>query len=303
MRYHQFFEEKLGCRSSEEVFKYLLFTLKDTITNWDYFVNWSKARNGTRRHEINLNLLNFLIGKDNIEDEALLLLKEHPQVIETIPLLLACRDQTFNILTDYRSGSFEYDCFDFSSCQLSSPEKSLEFLLKSGFLEQLRNRQIKSLVDYVFGVEVGLDSNGRKNRGGDAMEQIVHFFINGICQSQQLSYMNQATAVKVKQEWGFDITVDKSTRRIDFAIKRAEKLFFIETNFYSGGGSKLKSTAAEYRTLHRCLAADGHQFIWITDGAGWRTTERPLAEAFENTDYIINLNMVEKGLLSDLIYL
>jgi len=114
-------------------------------------------------------------------------------------------------------------------------------------------------------------------------------------------FMTQATAPKIKQKWGHTVTVDKSTRRIDFAINTPAKLILIETNFYSGGGSKLKSTAGEYRTLYQCLKSDGHQFIWITDGAGWRTTQRPLEETFNETDYILNLDMLEKKILEELI--
>lgn len=297
MNFQTFFKNELKCNSSEEVFSYLIATLKDTITKWDYFVNWSKAQTGVSNFEINLNLLNYLVGKDNIEEEAVKLIKEHPQLIPTIPVLLACRDNKFQLLKEYQQGKFVYDSYDFSSKESISPEKAAEFLVKSGFLQQLETKRIKSLVDYVFGVEVGLDSNGRKNRGGKAMEDIVEFFVQDICSRHDYEYMTQATAPKIQAKWGRKVTVDKSTRRIDFAINTSDKLILIETNFYSGGGSKLKSTAGEYRTLYKCLKADGHQFIWITDGAGWRKTQKPLEETFNEIDYILNLEMIEQGLL------
>lgn len=301
MNFHPLFKEELGCNNSDEVFAYLISTLKDTITKWDYFVNWSKAQTGARKFEINLNLLNYLVGKDNIEEEAVKLIKEHPQLIPTIPVLLACRDNKFQLLKEYQNGSFIYDDYNLSSETNITPEKAAEFMAKSGFLEQLKSKRIKSLVDYVFGVEVGLDSNGRKNRGGTAMEDIVEFFVQDICNRHGYEFMTQATAPKIKHKWGHTVTVDKSTRRIDFAINAPSKLILIETNFYSGGGSKLKSTAGEYRTLYQCLKSDGHQFIWITDGAGWRTTQRPLEETFNEIDYILNLKMLEQKILELLI--
>lgn len=301
MKYDAIFKDKLGCNNADDVFAYLIENLKSTITKWDYFVNWDKAFNGMRSVEINLNILNYLVGKDSIEDEALLLFNEHPQVMTVIPVLLACRDNKFQLLKEYQNGQFIYEHYNFSDPSKISAEKAVEFLSKSGFFKHLKNENIKSLVDYVFGVEVGLDSNGRKNRGGTAMEDIVEFFVNKLCEENEYEYMTQATAPKIKSEWGFDVTVDKSTRRLDFAIKANNRLVLIETNFYSGGGSKLKSTAGEYRTLYNCIKSDGHKFIWITDGAGWKTTQRPLQETFNEIDYILSLDMIEKGLLGSVL--
>lgn len=301
MKYNPIFKDKLDCTNSEEVFNYLIETLKDTITHWDYFVNWTKVNRCIKEIEIGLNTLNYLIGKDNIEEEAIQLLTTQPKLIEIIPTLLASREHTFALLKEYKSGAFIYEDYNFKGTVNISPKQAVEFLNKSGFLEQLRSKKIKSLVDYTFGVEVGLDSNGRKNRSGTSMENIVSFFVEKLCSEENYPYMKQATATKIKKEWDKDVTVDKSTRRFDFAINTPHKLILIETNFYGGGGSKLKSTAGEYKTLYNNLHNDGHQFIWITDGAGWKKTKNPLRETFDITDYIINLDMVEKGILKDII--
>lgn len=301
MKYSSIFQAKLGCGDSDEVFAHLIESLKQSITKWDYFVNWSKVNAGVKSVEMGLNLLNYLIGKDNIKEEALFLLRENPKVISMLPVLLACRDNKFNLLKEYQRGEFVYDYYDMSPAGEITAEKAVEFLDKSGFLQQLKSKRIKSLVDYVFGVEVGLDSNGRKNRGGTAMEDIVEYFVADLCKLYHYEYMTQASAPKIKQRWEKHVTVDKSTRKIDFAIHTPQKLVLIETNFYSGGGSKLKSTAGEYKTLYQCLKKDGHVFVWITDGAGWRTTQRPLRETFDETDYILNLHMLEKGILEEVI--
>lgn len=276
-------------------------TLKESISSWDYFVDWEKAKCHVREIEISLHLLDYLVGKDDIEREALELFIRYPQLNSVVPILIASRESTFSILSDLTPDSMMYERFNFGNRASLSPEKAIDFLSKSGFLNQLRTRQIKSVVDFVFGVEVGLDSNGRKNRGGQAMEKTVESFLSNICIRNGFIYEKQASAPRLKHLWDIDIPVDKSTRRIDFAVKASQsQVVLIEASFYGGGGSKLKATAGEYKELFKLLSRR-HKFIWITDGLGWRTTHRPLAEAFEAIDHVINLEMVQKGVLEALI--
>jgi type II restriction enzyme len=152
----------------------------------------------------------------------------------------------------------------------------------------------------MIGVEAGLDSNARKNRGGDAMENIVEVFVDDVCQKHRFEYLKEANADKIRKKWGYNVPVDKSSRRYDFAINNQKELFLIETNFYGGGGSKLKSTAGEYRNLFNVLNGQ-YKFIWITDGLGWRVTARPLRETFDNNDFVLNLSVLEKNILSFLL--
>ena len=304
MKFHITFEEKLGCQTSDDVFEYLISTLKESILKWDYFVNWNKVNCNVRDIEISLNLLNYLIGKENIELEAKVLFQEHPKLVSIIPSLLACRKKKFLILNSYQSGEFEYDNFVFKKAKDVTDtdiDKAIIFLKQSGFLEQITQKNIKSLTDYFFGVEVGLDSNGRKNRSGTLMEEIVEYFVNSICIRHKLEYLSQATASKIKSQFSKNITVRKASKIIDFAINTPDKLILIETNFYGGGGSKLKSTAGEYSNIFLQWQKDGHDFIWITDGVGWLTSKAALHDTFDKIDYVLNLEMVQKGILEDLI--
>ena len=297
MKYSNIFKDKLNCNSADEVFNYLIDNLKETIKTWDYFVNWNKVIRNYQDVETSLNLLNTLIGKENIEVVAKNLLKEYPKVIAVIPSLLAYRERKVKLLSNIKN--FETTEYDFSkSIDL---DKAVMFLKESGFLKLVSDKTIKSIPDYFIGVEVGLDSNGRKNRSGTSMEDIAEFFIKDICQRKGYEYIPQATADKIKQKWNKDITVTKSSKRIDFAVNTPNKLYLIETNFYGGGGSKLKSTAGEYAEIYHQWTNDGHQFIWITDGLGWQSTKRPLRDTFDNTDYIINLDMIQKGVLEELL--
>ena len=297
MKYSQIFNKLLGCKNDDEVFDYLVGNLKETIKSWDYFVNWQKVLKNYKSVKVSLNLLNSLIGEADIEKAARELLAQYPDVIKIVPALLACRDKNICLLTDMRK--FDLTRFDFSKPM--SPADGAMFMKESGFLDLLSDRTIKSIPDYFIGVEVGLDSNGRKNRSGTSMENLAEFFIKDICQRNGYEYIAQATANKIYKQWGKKITVNKSSKRIDFAINTPHKLYLIETNFYGGGGSKLKSTAGEYADIYHQWTNDGHQFIWITDGYGWQKTQRPLRDAFDTTDYILNIDMVQKGVLEYLL--
>ena len=171
------------------------------------------------------------------------------------------------------------------------------FFMQSGLGELVKDKRVKNLVDYVTGVEVGLDSNGRKNRGGTMMENIVETFVKSACEELGYEYMAQANAKKIKTHWNLDIQVDKSSRNLDFAININGKLYFIECNFYGGGGSKLKSTATEYVKMNEYWNAQGITFIWVTDGAGWKSTLKPLREYFDKSDYLLNLEMLKDSVL------
>lgn len=289
---------------SQETFDYLINTLKDTVNGWTYFVNWAKVNKNINNVEISLNILNCLIGKDNIMEEFKRILKHYPETLVAIPILVASREKSFKILNPKDDDMFNLDSYDFTKYERLSNEqveKVLEFVDKSGVLEIIQNKRVKSLVDYVYGIEVGLDSNGRKNRSGTAMEDLVEIFIKRICQKHNYQYMKQATQKDIKNDWGYSIEVDKATRRFDFAISANKKLFLIETNYYSDSGSKLKATAGEYKTLYDYITKNGHEFIWITDGKGWVSTTRPLQETFEHNKYIFNLDMVEKGALEKVV--
>jgi type II restriction enzyme len=298
MKYINVYEEKFNCKNSDEVFAYLLATLKPTIKGWDYFVNWQKVLENYSKKEHELNLLNSLIGKENIEQEALKLFVKYPDAISAIPILLVCRDVNISLLDSYKNG-FVYVDFYFSKNM--EAEKAVLFMKSSGLLSLFADKTIKSIPDYVIGVEAGLDSNGRKNRSGTAMEEISEHFIEKICNENNWEWMSQATKKKVEHKWNKQITVEKSDRQIDYAIMANNKLFLIETNFYGGGGSKLKSTAGEYKSDFRRWKSDGHQFVWITDGDGWKSNSKPLHETFNETDHILNLNMLENGILEQII--
>ena len=301
MKYLPFYKRVLGRENEEEVFDFLIANLKPSNILWSYFVNWEKVFDQTRPLEIALNTLNYLVGKDNFDDEFRFLFARNPGVAKAIPALVV-RDgkntASFEILVDYQNKKLVYENYDFSIENPSAEEieRYLQFVEKTGLKDLIANKKVKSLVDYVIGVEAGLDSNARKNRSGDVMEQIVEVFVRDVCEKYDFKYLSQADARKIRHELGYDVPVDKTARRYDFVVDNGKELFIIEANFYGGGGSKLKSTAGEYRNLFDTLNGE-YKFCWITDGKGWEATQNPLREAFHHNDYLFNLAMIEKGVL------
>lgn len=279
-------------------FPNFIATLKNSIKTWEYFVNWKKVFLNSSELEITLNKLNYLLGKDNLEYEFKNLYSSNPDIIKAFPVLLAVRETELEI---YDKEDKTSQFFDFTK-STQSVEKYYEFFEKTGIANLFKNKKIKNLVDYVVGVEVGLDSNGRKNRGGDLMETIVESFISDFCKNNNLEYIAQARATDIKNKWGYIVKVDKSERSFDFAIynPKTKSLKLVETNFYNGGGSKLKAVCGEFKSLHNELKAQGIDFIWVTDGLGWHTTKRPLEETYNNNDYVFNLSMLESGILKEL---
>lgn len=296
---------KLGLDSEDQIFSYIISSLKPSNTLWGYFVNWEKVFRNTRTIEIELNTLNYLIGKQNFDEEFRTLVAQHPEVIKALPALLvrdAVNKKQFDILVSYADGNLLYQQFDFSKDNYDANEVTdfIEFMEKTGLKSLFVDKRIKNLVDYMVGVEAGLDSNGRKNRGGKAMEEISEAYIRRICEQNNYRYLSQANAARIKAEFGHEVPVDKTSRIYDFAINTPNGLTLVEVNYYGGGGSKLKSTASEYRGLQDILR-DKYKFVWITDGAGWKTTERPLRETFNHNEYLINLSLLEDGALQEIL--
>lgn len=282
----------------DEGFQNLINTFKSSIKTWDYFVNWDKVNNNCKSVEIALNKLNYLLGKDNLRAELEILLADSPDVVSAFPILLAVRENDLSIINRSDKSVEE---FDFNKPM--NADKAMRFLERSRLVDLFKSDGIKNLVDYAKGVEVGLDSNGRKNRGGTLMEELVGESVTSFCDRHGFKSMSQATAEKMKQAFGVDVRVDKSSRRFDFAIYNPtdDRLRLVETNFYNGGGSKLKAVCGEFKSLNDDLLAQGIELLWITDGLGWHTARLPLEETYNhNNGRVYNLSMLENGVLETL---
>jgi len=286
----------------------IINTLSETIKTYDFFVDWEKIENNVNKVEKRLNILNYLIGKENFKEEFISLLKEYPEVITTFPILIAVRTHSLTVLNNKTMDLETLEFRERKKLSNEDIEKYYKFFKETGLENLLEDRKIKNLVDYVFGVEVGMDTNARKNRIGKLMENIVKKYIeDDLCSKyDNIEYIFQATKDKILNKWNINLILDKTDRNFDFAIFNKNKgmLYLIEVNFYSGGGSKLKATAGEYQTLNEFITDRNDKnikFIWITDGKGWETAKNPLKESFNKGVIILNLEMVKNGLLEKII--
>ncbi|WP_049509739.1 type II restriction endonuclease [Streptococcus pseudopneumoniae] len=290
--------------SNEDRLKQFLNTLSVTNRTPEYYVNWKKVDRETKKYELELNTLNYLIGKDDIYLEALRLFTKQPNLLKAIPSLIASRDKVLDILTIDNDDNMSFEQLNFKTIDASRIDDYMKFIEKSGLLKFLQRHANRSLVDYVYGVETGLDSNARKNRSGKTMEGILERYVSRISKEQKLEWKAQATAKFIKNEWGIEVPVDKSERRFDVAVysKEKHKVWLLETNYYGGGGSKLKSVAGEFTELSQFVVTsdDDVEFVWVTDGQGWLTAHLPLAEAFSHITNVFNLEMLREGFLSEL---
>ena len=277
-------------------FKKWLATFRPYISDYCYYVNFDKVHKNVDNIKIELNILNTLIGSKNIEKDFEDILKKYPETLKCIPLLLAVRSNEISV-TDTDG---EY-IFSFKKQNYSIEEYKM-FMQKTKLFDLLKNHIVNNLVDYATGVETGLDSNGRKNRGGHLMENLVEKYIKKAGFFKNKTYFKEMYIHEIEQKWGIDLSAisnhGKMEKRFDFVIKTNKQIYVIETNFYSKGGSKLNETARSYKTLTQEIATiKDVTFIWFTDGYGWNSARNSLEETFDILDTVYNIKDLESDIL------
>lgn len=275
-----------------------LSKFKESIADYGYYIDFEKIYRNVEKIKIELNILNSLIGSKNIETEFEEIVKKYPEVLKCIPLLLAVR--TSEIYAVDIDGEFKYN---FKKMTMPVEQYKI-FMRKTGLFDLMKNHIINNLVDYVTGVETGLDSNGRKNRGGHLMENLVESYIKKAGFIKEKNYFKEMYISEITEKWGVDLSAisnqGKAEKRFDFVIKTENMIYGIETNFYSSGGSKLNETARSYKTL--ALETEtilNFTFVWFTDGKGWISARNNLEETFDIMENIYNINDLENGVISE----
>ncbi len=276
-----------------------LATMKNSIASYDYYIDFNKIYQNIETIKIGLNMLNSLIGSQNIEQEFISLVTQYPNVLKCIPLLLAVRNN--EIYATDGEGEFLY--------QFQKANYSLEqyciFMQKTGLFDLISKHLINNLVDYATGIETGLDSNGRKNRGGHLMENLVENYLQRAGFQKNISYYKELTIKKITENWNIDLSAisnqGKTVKRFDFVVKTADNLYAIETNFYASNGSKLNETARSYKNIAlEAKSIPNFTFIWITDGKGWETARHNLEETFDILPTLYNISDLENNIFSTL---
>ncbi|MDY6072329.1 MAG: type II restriction endonuclease [Bacilli bacterium] len=276
-----------------------LSKFKASVSNYTYYVDFKKIYEQANKYKVELNILNSLIGSKNIESEFQKIIIKYPETLEVIPALLAVRSSEIYVKDKLDEYLFKFDKLVYSI------EDYIKFMRETGLFDLLQNHIINNLYDYLLGVEVGLDSNGRKNRGGHLMENLVESYIVKAGYTKDKTYFKEMYTSDIEDKWNIDLSIlkgeIKATKRWDFVIKTNNQIYVIETNFYATQGSKLNETARSYELIaNKVKQIDGLTFIWITDGIGWNNAKLPLNETFNVLDTLYSINDLDNGVLERL---
>lgn len=267
-----------------------------SISSYDYYINFDKVIKNAESIKIELNILNSLIGSDNVEKDFEELVTRYPETLSCIPLLLAVRGS--QIYAQDEDGGFDYDFKKMNH----SVEQYKVFMKKTGLFDMISKHVVNNLFDFALGIETGLDSNGRKNRGGHLMENLVEKYIIEEGFVKDKTYFKEMYLVDIERNWNIDLSSlsnqGKSAKRFDFVVKTNDKVYAIETNFYASSGSKLNETARSYKMIaQESKNINGFSFVWFTDGIGWKNAKNNLEETFDSMEHIYNISDLENGIV------
>lgn len=272
---------------------------RPSIADYKYYVDFNKVFNNVDAIKIPLNILNSLIGSKSIEEDFRNILTQYPETLRCIPILLAKREFEIMAMDDDGQFDFRFDAPNYSTADY------VMFMRKTGLFDLIENHIVNNLVDYVTGIETGLDSNGRKNRGGHLMENLVESYLCKAGLVKGVSYFKEMYIHEIESRWGIDLSSISNNggaeKRFDFVVRGRDTVYGIETNFYSSGGSKLNETARSYKTITLETRDLGYfKFVWITDGCGWYSARNNLRETFDVLEHLYNIKDLENGIISNL---
>ena len=278
-------------------FNQWLSQFRETIANYTYYVDFDKVFENAQKFKVELNIMNSLIGSKNIEQEFVELINRYPEIIKCIPILIAKREKEIYCIDG--KGAFTYS---FKNLNYST-DQYVYFMKETKLFDLLQNHIINNLFDYVTGVEAGLSSNGRKNRGGDLMEDLVESFIINAGFEKDKTYFKEMYLSDLEKKTGLNLSSlsneGKTEKRFDFVIITKKCVYACECNFYSSQGSKLNETARSYKTLAlESKEINGFRFVWFTDGLGWNHAKNNLRETFDVLEDIYNIKELEDGILT-----
>ena len=270
---------------------------RPSIADYKYYVDFEKVFNNVEAIKIPLNILNSLIGSKSIENEFRNILEQYPETLRCIPILLAKRE--LDIMAMDEEGQIVFH-FDKPNC---TNEDYVKFMRKTGLFELMEKHIVNNLVDYVTGIETGLDSNGRKNRGGHLMENLVESFLCKAGLVKGVDYFKEMYIHEIEAKWGINLSSISNNggaeKRFDFVVKGEKTIYGIETNFYTSSGSKLNETARSYKTITmETKDLDYFEFVWFTDGYGWNSAKNNLKETFGVLKHLYNIVDLENGIIS-----
>jgi len=299
-----FYIKKFPNYNEEKVLEEFQKNLVKTNRDHKFFVDWKKVQQNAEKYKIELNLLNSLIGSNNLKDDFYELIKNYPEVLRVFPILIAIRDLNFPIIEDFSQDDINIIEYSFKinkGTQLIDDQifNYYSFMEKTGIINLFS--LIKDFYDYVVGVEVGMDTNARKNRGGKAMELLIEPLISDITKKYGIMILEQKKFDFIQKNYGLNIPEGLKNRRCDFILIKGSNYLNIEVNYYSGSGSKPEEIVDAYITRYNEIKKKRGYFIWITDGNVWKTSISQLDKGFRNLPYLLNIYFIRKGLLEEAI--
>ena len=285
----------------ERNFAEWLLTFTDSIADYKYYIDFETIYKNANKYKVELNIINSLVGSKNIEKDFIELVKKYPEVLKCIPTLLAVRQNEIKVL-DNDGNRFEYN---FDNMNYSVEQYSV-FMKETGLFDLIGNHIINNVYDYVLGVESGLNSNARKNRGGHLMEDLVESFIKKAGFIKNETYFKEMYLQDIEKKWKLDMSFisnkNQSTKRFDFVVKTDNCIYGIESNFYASSGSKLNETARSYKMIaEESKNIIGFKFVWFTDGIGWYSAKNNLQETFDTMDDIYNIYDMKNGIMKEIL--
>ena len=262
-------------------FNKFMSQLQETNQTLDFFCNFDKIAANVDNIKLSLCMLNSMIGTNDLRRSVETIWNRDRSAFSVMDILIAVRSEGKKVVLNSAG-----DCIILDEL-FTSIDGVMEYLEETGLADLFRQKKINDLVDYVFGIETGLDSNARKNRSGHVMEGMVARILdkNGVRYRQEVYSSEWSEITKV---------LGDDEKRFDFVIQTPKKTYLIEVNFYSGGGSKLNEVARSYSDIApKINSVPGFEFVWITDGIGWKSAKNKLQEAYSIIPSIYNLTSIK----------
>ena len=310
------YKDILGDNNIDYIIKEYFNTLIPTNRSHNFFVDWPKVEKHIQEYKIEFNILNSLIGSEEFDNELKNLLSKYPEIVPTIPILFALsksktkkakrKSGKFQVINDFMDLESDFTEYNFRERELSSEEieKFVKFFEKTGLKYFFTVLADKSILDYAYGVDVGMDTHARKNRSGKAMELALEPILEEINDNNSFQILVQKKFKYLESELNITLSsdFDLRDRKADFIIiKPNGKIINIEVNYFRGSGSKPQEIVDSYINRQGELKEEGFDFIWVSEGHGWETQKNQARKAFDNIDYLMNLNFAKKGLLEEAI--
>lgn len=280
-------------------FKEWFNTFTDSIATYEYYTDFNIVYKNIEKIKVELNIMNSLVGSKDIENDFDKLYKRYPEIRKCLPLLIAVREKEIKVLDNGEKLKYNFT-------NINDIELLKKFMRKTGLFDLISNHLVNNLVDYATGVEVGLGSNGRKNRGGHLMEDVLQGFIEKEGFKLNQTYFKEMYLKDIESKWNIDLSslsnLGKVAKRFDYVVKTQNCIYAFETNFYSSSGSKLNETARSYKMIaEESKNIKGFAFVWVTDGLGWVDARNNLEETFDSMETIYNIKDLSNGKLKELL--